>query len=68
MTTIGIIICPHLRGSREGTICCITNNFIKNMEDISTKLCLSRRHEACPAYKRSLQNMIAYGEYSAHCK
>ena len=68
MTTIGIIICPHLRGSREGAICCITNNFIKNMQDISVKLCLGRRHEVCPAYKRALQNMVAYGEYSAHCK
>jgi hypothetical protein len=48
-----------LRGSEEGTTCCITNNLIKNMEGVTIKWCMSRRHEACPVYMRSLQNMVA---------
>ena len=66
MHTIGVVICPNLKGSNEGTLCCITNDLIKNMEGFSIKLCMSRRHEACSVYKRSLQNMLQYGNYSAH--
>jgi len=67
MGTIGVILCPHLSGSNEGTICCVTNNLLKNMEGATIKWCMSRRHEACSVYKQSLRNMLAYGTYSAHC-
>ncbi len=67
MGTIGFVLCPHLRGSREGTLCCVTNNLIRNMEGFTVKLCMSRRHEACSVYKGSLRNMPADGTYSAHC-
>ncbi len=68
MGTIGFVLCPHLKGSSEGTMCCITNDLIRNMEGFSIKLCMSRRHEACPVYKRSLQNMLACGACSPHCR
>ncbi|MGE5301623.1 MAG: hypothetical protein ACM3MB_11805 [Acidobacteriota bacterium] len=51
-------------GSKEGTMCCVTNNLIKNME--GAKWCMSRRREACSVYNQSLRNMLAYGTYSAH--
>ncbi|MDA8241742.1 MAG: hypothetical protein M0Z67_15425 [Nitrospiraceae bacterium] len=68
MNTIVLVMCPHLKGSKEGTMCRVTNNLIKNMEGATIKWCMSRRHEACPVYMRSLQNMIAFGAYSVHCK
>ena len=64
MGTIGYVLCPHLKGSMEGTVCSITNSLIKNMQGFTVKLCMSRRHEACSVYKQSLQNMIEYGYYS----
>ncbi len=68
MGTISFVLCPHLKGSSEGTTCCITNDLIRNMDGFSIKLCMSRRHEACPVYMRSLQNMIEYGSYADHCR
>ena len=64
MGTIGFVLCPHLKGSMEGSVCSITNDLIKNMEDSTVKLCMSQRHEACYLYMQSLQNMIEYGSYS----
>jgi hypothetical protein len=63
MTTIGLVICPHLRGSNEGTLCCVTHNLIKNMEGYSIKLCMGRRHEACSVYKQSLRSILAHCAY-----
>lgn len=64
MKTIGFIICPHLKGSMEGSMCGAANSLIKNMEDASIRMCMSKHHEACSMYKRSLQNMIEFGSYS----
>ena len=64
MGTIGFILCPHLKGSMEGSVCVITNDLIKNMEGFTVKLCMSQRHEACSVYMQSLWNMIEYGSYS----
>jgi hypothetical protein len=64
MSAIGVILCPHLTGSSEGSVCGITKDLIKNMEGFTVKLCMSRRHEACSVYMQSLQNMIEYGSYS----
>ena len=64
MGTIGFVLCPHLKGSVEGTVCSITNDLIKNMEGFTVKLCMSQRHEACSVYMQSLQNMIEYGSYA----
>jgi hypothetical protein len=68
MNTTGFVMCPHLRGNKEGTVCCVTNDLIRNMDGCSIKWCMSRRHEACFVYKQSLQNMLAYGAYSVHCR
>ncbi len=64
MKTRDYSICPHLKGSTEGSICGVVNSLIKDMEGFTVKLCMSRRHEACSMYKRSLQNMIECGCYS----
>ena len=64
MGRIGFVLCPHLKGSTEGSMCRITNDLIKNMEGSTVKLCMSQRHEACSVYMQSLQNMIEYGHYS----
>jgi hypothetical protein len=64
MGTIGFVLCPHLKGSVEGTVCSITSSLIKNMEGFTVKLCMSQRHEACSVYMQSLQNMIEYGSYA----
>jgi len=66
MGTIGFILCPHLKGSMEGSVCGITNDLIKNMEGFTVKLCMSQRHEACSVYMQSLQNMVEYGSYAVN--
>ena len=68
MGKIGFVLCPHLKGSMEGSVCGITNNLIKNTEGFTVKLCMSQRHEACSVYMQSLQNMVEYGSYAIHCK
>jgi hypothetical protein len=64
MKKIGFIICPHLKGSMEGSMCGAANSLIKNMEDVEIRLCMSRHHEACSVYIRSLKNMVEFGSYS----
>ncbi len=64
MGSIGFVLCPHLKGSMEGSVCSITNNLIKDMEGFAVKLCMSRRHEACSVYKRSLLSMSDCGSRS----
>lgn len=64
MSTIGFVLCPHLKGSLKGAVCGITNSLIKDMEGFTVRLCMSHRHEACSVYMQSLQNMIEYGSYS----
>ena len=64
MKTISYIICPHLKGSMEGSMCGAANSLIKNTEDVDIRLCMSRHHEACSMYMRSLRHMIEYGSYS----
>ncbi len=67
MGTIGFVLCPYLKGSIEGSVCGITNGLIKDMEGFTVKLCMSRRHEVCSAYKQSLRkNMIDYGSDAVH--
>jgi hypothetical protein len=64
MGTFGYILCPHLKGSTDGSVCVITSKFIKEMEELNIRLCMSRHHEACSIYMQSLQNMIEHGSYS----
>jgi hypothetical protein len=68
MGRIGFVFCPHLKGSREGSVCGITNDLIKNMEVSTFKLCMSQRHEACSVYMQSLHNMIEHGSYAIRCR
>jgi hypothetical protein len=52
---MGIVICRHLKGSAEGALCMVVNNFIKDMNGFSIKICMSRHYEACPLYFSALQ-------------
>ena len=49
------IMCPHLKGSREGAVCSFLNSFIKDMEDSNIRLCMNRHYEVCSVYMMSLQ-------------
>jgi len=49
------IMCPHLKGSREGAVCSHNRKFIKDMEDINIRLCMNRHYEVCSIYMMSLQ-------------
>jgi hypothetical protein len=42
------IMCPHLKGSREGAVCSFNKKLIKDMEDINIRLCMNRHYEVCP--------------------
>ncbi len=64
MKTISVVICPNLKGSTEGSVCEAADSFIKDMEGVTIKFCMSRHYEACSVYIRSLQNMIEFGTYS----
>lgn len=61
MRAIGYVLCPNLKGSMQGIICAISNRLIRDMADLTIKLCMSQRHEACSVYMQSLQNMIEPG-------
>jgi len=61
MSTIGYVLCPHLKGSNQGIICGISNSLIRDMADFTIRLCMSQRHEACSVYMQSLQNVIEQG-------
>jgi hypothetical protein len=54
-----IILCPHLKGSPQGAICGVVNSFIKNIDDVEIRLCMSKRFEACHLYVRSLEKLTA---------
>jgi hypothetical protein len=49
------IMCPHLKGSREGAVCSFNKKLIKDMEDINIRLCMNRHYEVCSVYRMSLQ-------------
>lgn len=51
--------CPHLKGSAEGAVCSMIDNLIRNIEDVSIRLCMNRHYEACSLYKISLQTQDA---------
>ncbi len=56
------LMCRHLRGSREGAICQATGDFVRNIEDASIKMCMTRRFELCLIYTRTLRSCISEGE------
>jgi hypothetical protein len=52
------VVCPYLKGSRDGVMCGIANDLIKNMEGCTIKLCLSKHYEACSIYFGTLQRNV----------
>ncbi len=57
MDTISNIICPNLQGNSEGAICSVLNSFIRDLENIDIRSCMSRRYETCSLYVLSLRKM-----------
>lgn len=52
-----VVLCPHLKGSPQGAVCGVVNSFIKNIDDVEIRLCMSKRFEACHLYIRSLETL-----------
>ncbi len=55
-----LTICPHLKGGSTGAECRVVSKLIRDMKDVNIRICMGRRHEACPVYFCSLQ-MVEYG-------
>lgn len=59
------MLCPYLKGNPIGARCGVVNRFIKDMNDVNIKICMSQRHEACTVYFSSLQNIPDDDSYRA---
>ena len=53
------LLCPYLKGSHEGIMCGAQNSFIRNIEESTGKLCMSRHYEVCSVYLTKLQALVA---------
>ncbi len=64
MEMISNIICPNLQGDINGAICSVLNSFIRDLDNIDIRLCMSRRYETCSLYVLSLRKMalLSIGE------
>lgn len=51
-------ICPYLTGSPEGVMCRAASILIRQIEDISPDICISRHFELCHIYLSKLEEMI----------
>ena len=60
------VMCPYLKGSRDGAVCGIANDLIKNMEGFTIKLCMSRHYEACSLYFGTFQTILEKDLPSLH--
>ena len=49
------IICPHLKGSRDGASCDVLKDYLRNIADVNIKFCLSRHYEICHVYRSDLK-------------
>lgn len=52
-------ICPHLSGSKDGACCAVVNGFVKNIDGLDIRFCLSRHFEACYVYLEQLHTLAA---------
>jgi hypothetical protein len=50
-------MCPHLDGSPEDAVCNAAKDFIRNLEIINLKICMSRHFESCYIYFLNLKEM-----------
>jgi len=59
------IICPHLTGSRNGAKCDIVKDYIRNIEEVNIKFCMSKHFEMCHVYRYDIRrDTIAINESS----
>jgi hypothetical protein len=63
MSNFGKPLCPYLRGSNDGAKCCAADDFIRNIENITLKMCMSSHYEGCYVYISWLMK----GGYSSSC-
>jgi hypothetical protein len=45
-----ILMCPNIMGSKEGVRCTVQDDLIRNIDDVSVDICLSRKFESCHIY------------------
>ena len=54
MFSVSKIICPHLKGSDEGAVCLAAKSLIKDLQDVTIKVCMGRHYEICFIYMSEL--------------
>lgn len=47
--------CPNLKGSRSGAMCEIAKDYVRNIQEVSIKFCLSDRFEICHVYRYAIK-------------
>lgn len=52
------IICPYLKGSEEGAVCKIVNNFIRSIHRADIRLCLSEYFGSCHVYNHYKEDHV----------
>ena len=52
------IICPHLKGSRDGASCDVVKDYLRNIANVNIKFCLSKHYEICHVYRSALKREI----------
>ncbi len=49
------ITCPHLKGSSCGAMCEIAKDYVRNIEEVNIKFCMSNRFEMCHVYRYDIK-------------
>jgi len=59
------ITCPHLKGSRNGAKCDIVADYVRNIEEVNIKFCMSKHFEMCHVYRYDIKrDSIGLNEFS----
>jgi|GEM_PF-947127 len=65
LSDFSTITCPHLKGSRNGAKCEIVKDYVRNIEEVSIKVCMSKRFEICHVYRYDIKrDNIGFDQYS----
>ncbi|NTU41748.1 MAG: hypothetical protein HGA78_01585 [Nitrospirales bacterium] len=54
MLSVSKIICPNLKGSSEGAVCMASKTLVKDLQDVTIKICMGRHYEVCYIYMVAL--------------
>jgi len=62
------VSCPHLKGNRmSGATCVVMESPVRLLEDVSIRMCLSRRFESCQYYVFSLRSARRHFDAESAC-